>query len=134
MNLQIRTSSVLRGVGAGLACLAPGVRGRATAVLASYGAAWAVDPVGIQFFAIAPDESADPFVRAATPFVTSAASWTGVQLLAASTIRRQGVPAPLAAVAYGALVAVADSAAADAFVRLRAKRAATSAEAAPAAE
>lgn len=134
VSFHLRTSSVVRGLGAGLACLLPSVRGRATVVLASYGSAWAIDPVGIQFFSIVPDETADPFLRAATPLATSGASWTAVQLLAASAIRRQSVPTPLAALAYGALVAVGDSAAADVFTKARARAAATSSKAASGSE
>jgi hypothetical protein len=118
---QVRPGSAVRGAGVALACLSPGVLGRARLLVASYAAGWPLDKPGLQFFAIVPDEDEDPWKRAVVPVVTSGASWTAVMLAASSGLRRSRIPAPMAAVLLGGLVAVGDTVAADVFGRMRAK-------------
>jgi hypothetical protein len=104
-----------------LACLLPGLRGRAGAVLASYAAGWQLDKPGLQVFVIVPDDDEEAWQQAIVPLATSAASWSAVMLLAVSAVRRSAMPAPLAAVALGGLVVAGDSALADLGERTKAR-------------
>jgi uncharacterized protein (DUF849 family) len=93
----------------GLACLVPGLRGRARVVLASYAVGWPLDRPGLQVFVVVPDEDAEPWKRVVVPLATSAASWSAVMLLAVSAVRRSALPAPVAGVLLGGAVIVGDS-------------------------
>ena len=106
---RVRTGSAVRGAGVGLACLLPGLPGRARAVVASYAVGWPLGKPGLQLLVVAPDQGADPWKRATYPFASSGASWTALRLLAASALRRSLVPAPVAAVVLGGVVAIGDS-------------------------
>lgn len=110
---RIRPGSAVRGAGVALACLSPRLPGRARAVLASYVGGWPLSRPGLQVFVVVPDEDAEPWRRAVVPLVTSGASWTAVMLVATSAVRRSALPAPVAAVLLGGLVAVGDSLLAD---------------------
>ncbi len=107
--MRLRVGSAVRGAGVGLACLVPGLRGRARVVLASYAVGWPLDRPGLQVFVVVPDEDADTWKRAVVPLATSAASWSAVMLLAVSAVRRSALPAPVAGVLLGGAVAVGDS-------------------------
>jgi hypothetical protein len=134
--MRLRQGSVVRGAGVALACLLPGLRGRAGAVLASYAAGWQLDKPGLQVFVIVPDDDEEPWKQALVPLATSGASWSAVMLLAVSAVRRSALPAPLAAVALGGLVVAGDSALADLGERTKARiaEARESAAAEPAAD
>jgi hypothetical protein len=106
---RVRPGSAVRGAGVALACLMPGLTGRARAVLASYGAGWPLGRPGLQVFAIVPDEDAEPWRRAMVPLATSGASWTAVMLVAVSAVRRSALPLPVAAALLGGAVTVGDS-------------------------
>jgi hypothetical protein len=106
---RIRPGSAVRGAGVGLACLSPGLVGRSRAVLASYAVGWPLGKPGLQVFVVVPDEDAEPWRRALVPLATSGASWAVVMLAAASAARRTVVPAPVAALLLGGLVAIGDS-------------------------
>jgi len=126
---RIRPGSAVRGAGVALACLTPRLPGRARAVLASYVAGWPLSRPGLQVFVVVPDEDAEPWRRAIVPLATSGASWTAVMLVAASAGRRSALPAPVAAVLLGGLVAVGDSLLVDLGEQLKART--TDAAAAP---
>ena len=102
---RIRPGSVVRGAGVALACLSPRLPGRARAVLASYVGGWPLNRPGLQLLVIVPDEDAEPWQRAVVPLATSGASWTALMLLATSAVRRTALPAPVAAVLLGGVVA-----------------------------
>jgi hypothetical protein len=121
--MRLRHGSVVRGAGVALACLLPGLRDRAGAVLASYAAGWQLDKPGLQVFVVVPDDDAEPWRQALVPLATSAASWSAVMVLAVSAVRRSALPAPLAAVALGGLVVAGDSALADLGERTKARSA-----------
>ena len=61
---RVRTGSAVRGAGVGLACLLPGLPGRARAVVASYAVGWPLGKPGLQLLVVAPDQGADPWKRA----------------------------------------------------------------------
>jgi hypothetical protein len=107
--VKVRVGSAVRGAGVGLACLVPGLRGRARVVLASYAVGWPLDRPGLQVFVVVPDEDAEPWKRLVTPLATSAASWSAVMLLAISAVRRSALPAPVAGVLLGGAVTFGDS-------------------------
>jgi hypothetical protein len=131
---RVRPGSAVRGAGVALACLSPGLSGRARAVGASYAAAWPLGHPGLQLLVVAPDEDEDAWKRAVFPFASSGASWTALMLGAVSVVRRSSLPAPVAAVLLGGLVAVGDSLLVEVGERAMAKaveaRAARDAEAA----
>lgn len=131
---QVRPASAVRGAGVALACLSPGLVGRARAVAASYAAGWPLGKPGLQVFAVVPDEDEEPWKRAVVPFATSGASWTLVMLVGVSAVRRTGLPAPVAAVLLGGAVALGDSMLADVGERMKAKAQAAAAERDAAAE
>jgi hypothetical protein len=122
---RVRPGSAVRGAGVALACLTPGLPGRARAVVASYAAGWPLGRPGLQVFVVVPDEDADPWQRAVVPPATSGASWTVLMLVAVSAVRRTSLPAPVAAVLLGGAVAVTDSLLADLGERTKARRADT---------
>ncbi|HEX3932419.1 MAG TPA: hypothetical protein VHW64_17105 [Nocardioides sp.] len=105
----VRPGSAVRGAGVALACLSPRLSGRARAVVASYAAAWPLGHPGLQLLVVVPDEDEDAWKRAVLPIASSGASWTALMLGAVSVVRRSSLPAPVAAVALGGLVAVGDS-------------------------
>jgi|tagenome__1003787_1003787.scaffolds.fasta_scaffold20746164_3 hypothetical protein len=125
---QVRPGSAVRGAGVALACLSPGLLGRARALAAAYVVGWPLDKPGLQFFTIVPDEDEDPWKRTVVPIVTSGASWTAVMLTASSAIRRSRIPTPVAALLLGGVVALGDTLAADMFGRMKAKAQAAAAE------
>ena len=94
---RVQPGSAVRGAGVALACLSPGLTGRARAVLASYVAGWPLGRPGLQVFVVVPDEDAEPWRRAVVPLATSGASWTALMLVAVSAVRRTVLPAPVAA-------------------------------------
>jgi hypothetical protein len=118
---RIRPGSAVRGAGVALACLSPRLPGRARAVLASYVGGWPLNRPGLQVFVVVPDEDAEPWQRAVVPLATSGASWTALMLVATSAVRRSALPAPVAAVLLGGVVAVGDSFLADLGERMKAK-------------
>ncbi len=118
---RVRPGSAVRGAGVALACLSPGLPGRARAVLASYVAGWPLGRPGLQVFVVVPDEDAEPWRRAVVPLATSGASWTALMLVAVSAVRRTVLPAPVAAVVLGGAVAVGDSLLVDLGERVRAR-------------
>jgi hypothetical protein len=120
---RVRPGSAVRGAGVALACLLPGLPGRARAVVATYAAGWPLNKPGVQAFMLVPDEDEEPWKRAVLPFATSAASWTAMMLLAVSAVRRSALPAPVAGVLLGSAVAVGDTALAEAFERMKARAA-----------
>ena len=122
--MRLRAGSAVRGAGTGLACLFPGLGGRARAVGASYAVGWPLGKPGLQMLVLVPDEDEEPWKRAVVPFATSALSWTVVMTAAASVVRRTALPAPIAAVLLGGAVAVADSALVDVGGRVKARAAA----------
>jgi hypothetical protein len=124
---RIRPGSAVRGAGVALACLSPRLPGRARAVLASYVAGWPLSRPGLQVFVVVPDEDAEPWRRAVVPLATSGASWTALMLVATSAVRRSALPAPVAAVLLGGVVAVGDSLLADLGERVKAKATAAAA-------
>jgi hypothetical protein len=124
---RIRPGSAVRGAGVALACLSPRLPGRARAVLASYVAGWPLSRPGLQVFVVVPDEDAEPWRRAVVPLATSGASWTALVLVATSAVRRSALPAPVAAVLLGGVVAVGDSLLADLGERVKAKATAAAA-------
>lgn len=121
--MKVHNGSVVRGAGVALACLLPGLRGRAGAVLASYAAGWTLGKPGLQLLVIAPDKDEDPWKRAVYPFASSGASWTALMLVAVSAVRRSALPAPVAAVMLGGVVAIGDSLLVDVGERAMAKAA-----------
>ena len=120
---QVRTGSAMRGAGVALACLLPRLPDRARAVAASYAAAWPVDRPGLQVYVVIPDEDVERWKRAVLPLASSAASWTGLMLVAVSAVRRSALPAPAAAALLGGAVAVGDSLLADLGERVKARAA-----------
>jgi hypothetical protein len=122
--MRLRAGSAVRGAGTGLACLFPGLGGRARVVGASYAVGWPLGKPGLQMLVLVPDEDEEPWKRAVVPFATSALSWTVVMTAAASVVRRTALPAPIAAVLLGGVVAVADSALVDVGERVKARAAA----------
>lgn len=122
--MRLRAGSAVRGAGVGLACLFPSLVGRARVVGASYAVGWPLGKPGLQLLVVVPDEDEEPWKRAVVPFATSALSWTVVMTAAASVVRRTALPAPVAAVVLGGLVAVGDSALVDVGERAMARAAA----------
>ena len=120
---RVRKGSAVRGAGVALACVIPGLPGRARAVGASYAASWPLGKPGLQLFVIAPDQEADPWKRAIYPFASSGASWTALMLVSVAAVRRSRLPAPVAAVVLGGVVAVGDSLLVDVGLRAMAKAA-----------
>ena len=118
--MRLRAGSAVRGAGVGLACLFPGVGGRARAVLAAYAVGWPLGTPGLQVFVVVPDEDEEPWKRAVVPFATSASSWSAIMLLAVSAVRRSALPAPVAAALLGGAVVVGDSLMTDVGDRMRA--------------
>ncbi len=125
MNLpsRVRPGSAVRGAGVALACLSPSLSGRARAVVASYAAGWPLGHPGLQLLVIAPDQDEEPWKRAVYPFASSGTSWTLLMLGAVSVVRRSVLPAPVAAVLLGGLVAVGDSALIEVWERVKARAA-----------
>jgi hypothetical protein len=121
--MRVRAGSAARGAGVGLACLLPRLSGRARAVLAAYAVGWPMASPGLQVFVVVPDEDEEAWKRAVVPFVTSAASWSAVMLLAVSAVRRSSLPAPVAGVLLGGAVVLGDSVLGDVGVRMQAKAA-----------
>jgi len=121
--MKVRAGSAVRGAGVGLACLLPGLGGRARAVLAAYAVGWPMGAPGLQLFVVVPDEDEEPWKRAVVPFATSAASWSAAMLLAVSAVRRSSLPAPVAGVLLGGAVVVGDSLLGDMGARLKAQAA-----------
>jgi hypothetical protein len=107
---RVRPGSAVRGAGVGLACVLPGLTGRARAVAASHAVGWALDKPGLQLLIVVPDEDEDAWKRLVLPVVTSGLSWTAAMLLAVSAARRSALPAPVAALLLGGAVAVGDTA------------------------
>jgi len=103
---------MVRGAGVALACLMPGATARTNALFAAYALGWPLSKPGLQVFVWVPD-SDEPWKRAAIPFGTSVASWSGVMFVAATAVRRSRVPAPVAAVLLGGAVAAVDTLLAD---------------------
>lgn len=130
---RVQPGSAVRGAGVALACLMPGLTGRARAVGASYAAGWPLGKPGLQLLVVTPDEDADTWKRAVYPFASSGASWTALMLVVVSAVRRSSIPTPVAAVMLGGVVAVGDSLLVDVGQRAMAKaaeaRAARAAEA-----
>jgi hypothetical protein len=104
-----------------LACLSPRLSGRTRAVLASYAAGWPLGKPGLQLLIVVPDKDAAPWQRAVIPLATSGLSWTALMLVGVSAVRRTSLPAPVAALALGGLVAVGDSLLVDVGERAKAK-------------
>lgn len=121
--MKVRAGSAVRGAGVGLACLLPGLGGRARAVLAAYAVGWPMGAPGLQVFVVVPDEDEEAWKRAVVPFVTSAASWSAVMLLAVSAVRRSSLPVPVAGVLLGGAVVVGDSLLGDVGARLQSQAA-----------
>ena len=119
--MRLRAGSAVRGAGVGLACLFPGLGGRARAVLAAYAVGWPLGTPGLQVFVVVPDEDEEPWKRAVVPFATSASSWSAIMLLGVSAVRRSALPAPVAAALLGGAVVVGDSLMTDVGDRMRAK-------------
>ena len=119
--MRLRAGSAVRGAGVGLACLFPGLGGRARAVLAAYAVGWPLGTPGLQVSVVVPDEDEEPWKRAVVPFATSASSWSAIMLLAVSAVRRSALPAPVAAALLGGAVVVGDSLMTDVGDRMRAK-------------
>jgi hypothetical protein len=119
--MRLRAGSAVRGAGVGLACLFPGLGGRARAVLAAYAVGWPLGTPGLQVFVVVPDEDEEPWKRAVVPFATSASSWSAIMLLAVSAVRRSALPAPVAAALLGGAVVVGDSLMTEVGDRMRAK-------------
>jgi hypothetical protein len=90
---------------------------------AAYAVGWPLDRPGLQMLVVVPDDDDHPWKRASFPFVTSAASWSAVMLVAVSAVRRTALPAPIAAVLLGGAVTAGDSLLADLAQRLKARRA-----------
>jgi len=107
---RVRPGSAVRGAGVALACVLPGLKGRARAVAASYAVGWALDKPGLQLLIVVPDEDEEAWKRAVLPVATSGTSWTAVMLLAVSAVRRSALPAPVAAVLLGGAVVAGDTA------------------------
>jgi hypothetical protein len=121
--MKVRAGSAVRGAGVGLACLLPGLGGRARAVLAAYAVGWPMGAPGLQLLVVVPDEDEQAWKRAVVPFATSAASWSAVMLLAVSAVRRSTLPAPVAGVLLGGGVVVGDSLLGDVGARLQSQAA-----------
>ena len=119
--MRLRAGSAVRGAGVGLACLFPGLGGRARAVVAAYAVGWPIGRPGLQVFVVVPDEDEEPWKRAVVPFATSAVSWSAIMLLGVSAVRRSALPAPAAAALLGGLVLVGDSLMTDVAEQARAK-------------
>jgi hypothetical protein len=120
---RVGPGSAVRGAGVALACLTPRLPGRARAVLASYAAGWPLGKPGLQLLVTAPDKDADPWKRAIYPFASSGASWTALMLVTVSAVRRSSLPAPVAAVVLGDVVAIGDSLLVDVGMRAMAEAA-----------
>jgi hypothetical protein len=118
---RVRPGSAVRGAGVGLACLSSRLPGRARAVGASYAASWPLGRPGLQLLVIVPDEDEDSWKRAIYPFASSGASWTALMLVTVSAVRRSSLPAPVAALVLGGVVAIGDSLLVDVGERAMAK-------------
>jgi hypothetical protein len=115
-----------------VACLSPRLAVRTRAIAASYVVGWPLSRPGLQIFSIVPDEDEEAWKRAVLPIGTSGISWTALMLGLSALVRRSRLPAPVAAVLLGGVVAAGDSVLGDVFERLRTK--AEAAAAAPDAE
>ena len=120
---RVRPGSAVRGAGVALACLTRHRSGRARAIVVSYAAAWPLGHPGLQLLVVVPDEDEEAWKRAVLPIASSGASWTALMLGAVSAVRRSSLPAPVAAVLLGGLVAVGDSLLVDVGERAMAKAA-----------
>ena len=120
---RVRKGSAVRGAGVALACVIPGLPGRTRAVGVSYAASWPLGKPGLQLLVIAPDQDADPWKRVIYPLASSGASWTALMLVSVAAVRRSPLPAPVAAVVLGGVVAVGDSLLVDVGLRAMAKAA-----------
>lgn len=129
---RVRPGSAVRGAGVALACLLPGLKGRARAVAASYAVGWPLDKPGLQVLSVVPGEDEDAWKRAVLPIASSGSSWTAVMLLAVSAVRRSALPAPVAALLLGSAVAAGDTALAELAERMKARAAAAVEQAATA--
>ena len=110
--MKVRPGAVMRGTGAGLACLASSTSQRSGILFAAYTGGWFLDKPGLQVFVVIPDTD-EPWKRATVPFATSAASWSPVMLAATAILRRTRLPVMTAAVALGGAVTLVDSLLAD---------------------
>jgi hypothetical protein len=102
--MQVGPNSILRGVGAGVACLLPGAGTRGLALAGSYAAAGLIDPTGIKIVAIEADESG----RQVVPLATATASWMAVQSVAIGGLRRLPLPSYVVALVWGVAVVAVD--------------------------
>ena len=102
--MQVGPNSILRGVGAAVACLLPDTRLRGVVLAGSYAAAGLIDPTGIKIVAVEADENGSQVV----PLATATASWVAVQLVAIGGLRRLPLPSYVVALAWGVAVVAAD--------------------------
>jgi hypothetical protein len=119
--VEVGPAPAVRGAGVAAATLAPSAAARLVAIAGSYAAAWAIKPGGLTFLSFTDADHEQAWVRSALPLATSGASWTVVHLGVTTLLRRTKRPL-LAGLAYGALVAVADSALAGRFEAMAAAR------------
>ena len=110
--MKVRPGAVMRGTGAGLACLASSTSQRSGILFAAYTGGWFLNRPGLQVLMVVPD-TAEPWKRATVPFATAIGSWSAVMMAATTGLRRTRLPVLIGAVVLGAGVTVVDSLLAD---------------------
>ena len=106
--MKVRPGAVMRGTGAGLACLAASTSQRSGILLAAYTGGWFLNKPGLQVLMVVPDTD-EPWKRATVPFATAFGSWSAVMMAAASGLRHTRLPVLISAVVLGASVVGVDS-------------------------
>jgi hypothetical protein len=110
--MKVRPGAVMRGTGAGLACLASSTSQRSGILLGTYTGGWFLNKPGLQVLMVVPDTD-EPWTRATVPFATAIGSWSAVMMAATTGLRRTRLPVLIGAVVLGASVMVVDSLLAD---------------------
>ncbi|MEO6510685.1 MAG: hypothetical protein ABIO16_06825 [Nocardioides sp.] len=119
-GVEIGPASLVRAAGVAGATVLSSPLARLAALAGTYAGAWQVKPGGLTFLSMTDSDHENPLVREYLPLATSGASWTAVHLGVTTLLRRRSRHRLLAAVGYGAAVALLDSVMAQKFEALKA--------------